>query len=65
MQTDPPLHELSATASAAAISEGAATSVALVTSCLERIESRDALVSAFDRAMFGEGNDAIESPALH
>ena len=28
-------------------------------------QEKDALVSAFDRAMFGEGNDAIVSPALH
>ena len=28
-------------------------------------QDKDALVSAFDRAMFGEGNDAIVSPALH
>ena len=28
-------------------------------------QDRDALVNAFDRAMFGEGNDAIISPALH
>ena len=28
-------------------------------------QDKDALVNAFDRAMFGEGDDAIESPALH
>ena len=28
-------------------------------------QNKDALVNAFDRAMFGEGNDAIVSPALH
>ena len=28
-------------------------------------QEKDALVSAFDRAMFGEGNDTIVSPALH
>lgn len=28
-------------------------------------QDTDALVNAFDRAMFGEGNDAIVSPALH
>ena len=28
-------------------------------------QDSDALVNAFDRAMFGEGNDAIISPALH
>jgi predicted DsbA family dithiol-disulfide isomerase len=28
-------------------------------------QDKDALVNAFDRAMFGEGNDAIISPALH
>jgi predicted DsbA family dithiol-disulfide isomerase len=28
-------------------------------------QDKDALVNAFDRAMFGEGNDAIVSPALH
>jgi predicted DsbA family dithiol-disulfide isomerase len=28
-------------------------------------QDTDALVNAFDRAMFGEGNDAIISPALH
>ena len=28
-------------------------------------QEKDALVGAFDRAMFGEGNDAIVSPALH
>jgi predicted DsbA family dithiol-disulfide isomerase len=28
-------------------------------------QDEDALVNAFDRAMFGEGNDAIISPALH
>ena len=47
MQTDPPLHRLSATASAAAIAGGDTTSVALVESCLGRTESRDALVNAW------------------
>ena len=28
-------------------------------------QDSDALVNAFDRAMFGEGNDAIISPAVH
>jgi predicted DsbA family dithiol-disulfide isomerase len=28
-------------------------------------QNTDTLVNAFDRAMFGEGNDAIISPALH
>ena len=28
-------------------------------------QNTDTLVNAFDRAMFGEGNDAIVSPALH
>jgi hypothetical protein len=28
-------------------------------------QETDALVTAFDRAMFGEGNDSIVSPALH
>lgn len=28
-------------------------------------QETDALVNAFDRAMFGEGNDSIVSPALH
>ena len=28
-------------------------------------QDTDTLVNAFDRAMFGEGNDAIVSPALH
>jgi predicted DsbA family dithiol-disulfide isomerase len=28
-------------------------------------QNKDTLVNAFDRAMFGEGNDAIVSPALH
>lgn len=28
-------------------------------------QDTDALVNAFDRAMFGEGNDSIASPALH
>jgi predicted DsbA family dithiol-disulfide isomerase len=28
-------------------------------------QNEDTLVNAFDRAMFGEGNDAIISPALH
>ena len=28
-------------------------------------QDKDAMVNAFDRAMFGEGNDAIVSPALH
>ena len=28
-------------------------------------QDEDTLVTAFDRAMFGEGNDAIISPALH
>ncbi len=28
-------------------------------------QSTDTLVGAFDRAMFGEGTDALESPALH
>ena len=28
-------------------------------------QDEDTLVNAFDRAMFGEGNDAIISPALH
>jgi Asp-tRNA(Asn)/Glu-tRNA(Gln) amidotransferase A subunit family amidase len=47
MQTDQPLHDLSATASAAAIAGGETTSVALVESCLERIENRDALIGAW------------------
>ena len=28
-------------------------------------QETDALVNAFDRAMFGDGNDSIVSPALH
>ena len=28
-------------------------------------QREDTLVNAFDRAMFGEGNDAVISPALH
>jgi len=28
-------------------------------------QDQDTLVNAFDRAMFGEGNDAVISPALH
>lgn len=28
-------------------------------------QDEDTLVNAFDRAMFGEGNDAVISPALH
>lgn len=28
-------------------------------------QDEDTLVNAFDRAMFGEGNDAVVSPALH
>jgi predicted DsbA family dithiol-disulfide isomerase len=28
-------------------------------------QDKDTLVNAFDRAMFGEGTDAIVSPALH
>jgi predicted DsbA family dithiol-disulfide isomerase len=28
-------------------------------------QDKDTLVNAFDRAMFGEGNDAVISPALH
>ena len=47
MQTDRPLHELTATAATAAIASGDTTSVALLESCLARIESRDALVSAW------------------
>jgi Asp-tRNA(Asn)/Glu-tRNA(Gln) amidotransferase A subunit family amidase len=47
MQTDLPLHDLSASAAAAAIARGETTSQALVESCLEHIESRDALVSAW------------------
>ena len=42
-----PLNALSADAAAAAIISGDTTSVALVESCLDRIESRDALVSAW------------------
>ncbi|GMQ95733.1 MAG: amidase [Gammaproteobacteria bacterium] len=44
---DPPLNTLSANAAAAAIAEGVTTSVALLESCIDRIESRDALVSAW------------------
>jgi Asp-tRNA(Asn)/Glu-tRNA(Gln) amidotransferase A subunit family amidase len=44
---DPPLNALSANAAAAAIACGDTTSVALLESCLDRIESRDALVSAW------------------
>ena len=47
MQTDRPLYELPAAAAAAAIASGEITSLALVESCLERIEGRDALVSAW------------------
>ena len=47
MSSSQPLHELSASASAAAIAREDTTSVALVESCLEHIESRDALVSAW------------------
>lgn len=47
MQTDRPLYELPAAAAAAAIAGGEITSLALVESCLERIEGRDALVSAW------------------
>ncbi|NCF27051.1 MAG: amidase [Gammaproteobacteria bacterium] len=43
----PPLNALTASAAAAAIISGDTTSVALVESCLDRIESRDALVSAW------------------
>ncbi len=42
-----PLNALSANAAAAAIASGDTTSVALVESCLERIESKDALISAW------------------
>jgi predicted DsbA family dithiol-disulfide isomerase len=28
-------------------------------------QDTDAIVSAFDRAMFGEGTDSLGSPALH
>ena len=44
---DPALNELSATAAAAAMASGEITSGALVESCLDRIETRDALVSAW------------------
>jgi Asp-tRNA(Asn)/Glu-tRNA(Gln) amidotransferase A subunit family amidase len=44
---DPTLNTLSANAAAAAIAQGVTTSVALLESCLDRIESRDALVSAW------------------
>jgi len=47
MPDRPPPHELSAAAAAAAIARGDLTSVDLVESCLERIESRDALVGAW------------------
>ena len=43
----PPLNALTASAAAAAIIGRDTTSVALVESCLDRIESRDALVSAW------------------
>ncbi len=42
-----PLHELSATSMAAAIASGETTCVALTGACLERIQDRDALVSAW------------------
>ena len=44
---DPPLNALSASAAAGAIASGGTTSVALLESCLDRIESRDALVCAW------------------
>ena len=44
---DPTLNTLSATAAAAAIACGETTSSALLEACLERIETRDALVSAW------------------
>jgi len=42
-----PLHQLSATAAAAAIAAGKLTSEALVAACLEHIESRDGDVRAW------------------
>jgi Asp-tRNA(Asn)/Glu-tRNA(Gln) amidotransferase A subunit family amidase len=44
---DSPLNTLSASAAAAAIARGDTTSLALIESCLDRIESRDALVCAW------------------
>ena len=44
---NPALNTLSAKAAAAAVAQGVTTSVALLESCLERVESRDALVSAW------------------
>lgn len=70
MPERPPPRELSATAAAAAIARGDLTSVALVESCLERIESRDALLSAWayvdaDQAIAHarEADDALASGA--
>ena len=47
MAVDAPLNTLAASTAAAAIARGEITSVALLESCLERIESRDALVCAW------------------
>ena len=47
MQTDLPLDELPAADAAAAIAAGETTAEALVQTCLDRIESRDALVAAW------------------
>jgi len=44
---EPPLNALSANAAAAAMASGDSTSVALVEACLDRIESKDALVCAW------------------
>ncbi len=44
---DAPLNTLAASTAAAAIARGETTSVALLESCLDRIESRDALVCAW------------------
>jgi Asp-tRNA(Asn)/Glu-tRNA(Gln) amidotransferase A subunit family amidase len=44
---DLPLNELSASRAAAAIAKGEVTSTALLESCLDRIETRDALVCAW------------------
>ena len=60
MPDRPPPNELTAADAAAAIARGELSSVALVESCLERIETRDALVSAWTYALVVDKEEPAE-----